>query len=79
MGRDRGRVSRSLPLETEERLADFTDLVATAVANAQAREHVRALADEQAALRRVATGVAQGAPPAQVFAAVSAEVARLPG
>ena len=68
---------RSLPQETGARLADFTDLVATAVANTQAREQLRALADEQAALRRVATRVAQGAPPAEVFAAVSAEVVRL--
>src|SRR6266699_6865038 len=35
------------------------------------------LAEEQAALRRVATLVAAGAPPAEVFEAVSAEVAAL--
>src|SRR4029077_3438037 len=68
---------RSLPQETAARLADFTELVATAVANTQAREQLRSLADEQAALRRVATRVAQGAPPAEVFAAVSAEGVRL--
>ena len=34
------------------------------------------LADEQAALRRVATLVARGASPAEVFAAVSDELAR---
>ena len=50
-----------LPPDTEERLERFTDLVATAVANAQAREQMTALADEQAALRRVATLVASGA------------------
>src|SRR6266850_3334182 len=37
------------------------------------------LAEEHAALRRVATLVAQGAPPAAVFEAVSAEVGRLIG
>jgi GAF domain-containing protein len=35
------------------------------------------LADEQAALRRVATLVARATPPAQVFAAVAEEVGRL--
>ena len=64
-------------LGTEERLAGFTELVATAIANSQARGELSALADEQAALRRVATLVAEGAPPDTVFAAVSAEGARL--
>jgi signal transduction histidine kinase len=61
----------------ENRLADFTELVATAIANSQAREELTRLAEEQAALRRVATLVAQGARPTEVFEAVSAEVARL--
>ena len=63
----------------EQRLTDFTDLVATAVANTQARNEVTALAEEQAALRRVATMVAQGGPAAEIFCAVSEEVARLFG
>ena len=63
-----------LPADTEARLADFTELVATAVANAQARLELRGFAAEQAALRRVATLVARGAPPEQVFAAVTTEV-----
>ena len=66
-----------LPPNTEERLADFTDLVATALANAEAREELRRVADEQAALRRVATLVAHGAPSAAVFEAVTEEVGRL--
>src|SRR5438067_574669 len=37
----------------------------------------RALAEEQAALRRVATLVARGVPPEEVFAAVTEEVGRL--
>jgi GAF domain-containing protein len=61
----------------EDRLADFTELVATAIANSQAREELTRLAEEQAALRRVATLVAQGARPAEVFEVVSAEVGRL--
>jgi GAF domain-containing protein len=68
---------RGLPLDAEERLSQFTELVATAIANSQAREEVGRLAGDQAALRRVATRVAEGAAPAEVFAAVSAEVARL--
>lgn len=64
-----------LPHGTEERLAAFTELVATAIANAQARVELRTLADEQAALRRVATLVARGAPPPAVFAAVAEEAA----
>ena len=58
------------PADTEARLAGFTELVATAVANAQARVEVRGFAEEQAAQRRVATFVAQGGPPEEVFAAV---------
>jgi signal transduction histidine kinase len=68
---------RSLPLDTEARLAEFTGLVATAIANAGSREELTRLADEQAALRRLATLVARGAPPADVFQAVIAEVGRL--
>ena len=66
-----------LPDGLEERLAEFTELVATAIANSEAHEELTRLAEEQAALRRVATLVAAGAPPAEVFEAVSAEVAAL--
>lgn len=48
----------------------------TARARRLARESAR-LSEEQSALRRVATLVARGAPPAEVFEAVSAEVGRL--
>ena len=65
------------PPGTEERLAGFTELVGTAIANAQAREELRTIANEQAALRRVAVLVAAGAPPADVFAAVADEIGRL--
>jgi signal transduction histidine kinase len=66
-----------LPPNTEARLADFTELVGTAIANAEAREELRRVADEQAALRRVATLVAQGTPSDAVFDAVTEEVGRL--
>jgi PAS domain S-box-containing protein len=41
------------------------------------RDELRVLAQEQAALRRVATLVARGAPPDELFAAVAGEVGRL--
>src|SRR6476620_7730887 len=68
-----------LPDDLEDRLAEFTELVATAIANGEAHDALTRLAEEQAALRRVATLVAAGAPPADVFEAVSAEVAGLMG
>ena len=48
-----------LPDHLEDRLAEFTELVATAIANSEAHEQLARLADEQAALRRVATLVAR--------------------
>jgi GAF domain-containing protein len=66
-----------LPPDTEARLADFTELVATAIANAESRAGLTRLAAEQAALRRVATLVAQGVPPEELFAAVTEEVEQL--
>jgi GAF domain-containing protein len=66
-----------LPTDTEARLAGFTELVATAIANAESRAGLTRLADEQAALRRVATLVAQGAPAETVFGAVTREVGQL--
>jgi signal transduction histidine kinase len=66
-----------LPADTEARLASFTELVATAIANTQSRASLARLAEEQAALRRVATLVAAGAPPEEAFAAVAEEAGRL--
>ena len=73
-----------LPPDTEQRMMQFTDLVATAVANAQNRGSLEASRDElarllaeQAALRRVATLVARGIDPAEIFLAVAEEVRRL--
>jgi PAS domain S-box-containing protein len=67
------------PAGSEKRLAEFTDLVATAVGNAQARAEVERLADEQAALRRVATLVARGTEPVTVFRVVCDEAQALLG
>jgi signal transduction histidine kinase len=68
-----------LPEGTEGRLADFTELLATAIENAESRETLERVAAEQAALRRVATLVAQGVQPGEIFSAVSEEVGQLFG
>ena len=65
--------------DTERRVMEFTELVATAIANSEARAEVQRLADEQAGLRRVATLVAAGAAPTDVFEAVVDEVGGLLG
>ncbi|HEU5213216.1 MAG TPA: GAF domain-containing protein [Gaiellaceae bacterium] len=68
-----------MPPDTEARLASFTELVATAIANAESQSALERLADEQAALRRVATLVARDAPSTEVFEAVATEVGKLLG
>jgi signal transduction histidine kinase len=73
------RSAASLQAGTEARIADFTDLVGTAVANAQSRIELQRLAEEQAALRRVAMLVAHESAPVDVFAAVAEEAGRLIG
>ena len=72
-----------MPPDTEARIGDFADLVATAIANAATRSELQAsqdklrmLAEQQAALRRVATLVARGTSPSEVFAAVAEAMAR---
>jgi signal transduction histidine kinase len=72
-------LEQPLPPDTEARLASFTELVATAIANAESRASLARLAEEQAALRRVATLVARGVPSEEVFAAVTAEAGQLLG
>src|SRR5262249_51342871 len=67
----------TLPPTTEERLEKVTELAATAIANADSREKIEALAAEQTALRRVATLVARRVPPEEIFGAVAGEVAQL--
>jgi signal transduction histidine kinase len=74
---------KPMPPDTEARIGDFADLLATAIANAAnrtdlkaSRDDLAALAEQQAALRRVATLVARGTPPSEVFSAVACEMAR---
>ena len=68
-----------LPAGTETGLAGFTELAATAIANAEARTELRRFAEEQAALRRVATLVASAASSATVLVAVTEEAGQLLG
>ncbi|MDQ1380763.1 MAG: hypothetical protein QOJ71_1482, partial [Actinomycetota bacterium] len=69
--------NQPLPADTEVRLANFTDLLAAAIANAESRAGLARLAQEQAALRRVATLVARGVAPEAVFEAVTEEIGSL--
>jgi signal transduction histidine kinase len=68
-----------VPADLDERLAEFTELIATAISNAQSQEALTRLADEQAALRRVATLVATGVHPAELLAAIAREAGELLG
>ena len=70
------RAGEILPVDCEPRLEEFTQLMALAIANVQAREELQDLAESQGALRRVATLVAQGAEPKEVFTAVAVEASR---
>ncbi|HEY0813132.1 MAG TPA: GAF domain-containing protein [Pseudonocardia sp.] len=74
-------VSREQPLPRgiEDHLLRFADRVGTAISAVDARLRLRALADEQAALRLVAELVARGAAPEEVFVAVTNEVSALLG
>jgi signal transduction histidine kinase len=64
-----------LPADLEDRLRDFAELVSISISRAEAYDDLRRLAEEQAALRRVATRVAEGAPPNEIFDAVADEIA----
>ncbi|HUA04162.1 MAG TPA: GAF domain-containing protein [Solirubrobacteraceae bacterium] len=68
---------RSLPTGTEDRVAQFAELVSTAISNIESRAQVEQLAAEQAALRRVAELVARQAPADEVFGLVTEELNRL--
>jgi PAS domain S-box-containing protein len=72
------------PPEVESRMARFTELVTMAINNADGRvrlrashERLAAYADEEAALRRVATAVAAGASTTAVFDTVTVELRTL--
>jgi hypothetical protein len=67
--------SEPLPVDLDARLEEFAELVAIGISRAQAYDDLRQLAEEQAALRRVATRVAEGAPPNEIVDAVVREIA----
>ena len=69
--------AEALPPGSEARVAQFAELVSTAISNIESRERVERLAAEQAALRRVAELVARQAPPEEVFGLVTEELNRL--
>lgn len=66
-----------LPPAIEDHLTNFAELAGTAISAAHARRELRVLADEQAALRRVAELVARGAALDEIFGAVATEASRL--
>ena len=66
-----------LPADAGDRLVGFTELVTTTLIDAETRNSLRRLADEQAALRRVATLAARESSPVEVFEAVAEEAARV--
>jgi GAF domain-containing protein len=68
---------RLLSKDADSRLVAFTELVAMAISNASSREQLALLAREQEALRRVATLVARGVSPQQLFRTVCEEVGLL--
>jgi signal transduction histidine kinase len=68
---------RAPPAGTEACVACFTDLLAAAISNADSRAGITRLANEQTALRRVATLVAHKAPAEEVFAAVTEDAGQL--
>jgi PAS domain S-box-containing protein len=67
----------ALPPGSEHRVAQFAELISTAISNVESRRRVEELAAEQEALRRVAELVARQVPPEEVFAFVTEELSRL--
>ena len=66
-----------LPAVTEERLEKFARLISAVLTNVQSQDRLSELAEEQAALRRVAELAAQDAPVEQVLQAVAVEASGL--
>jgi GAF domain-containing protein len=63
------------PAGAEQRVAQFAELVSTAISNIESRARVERLAAEQSALRRVATSVARTPASEQLFSTVAREIA----
>jgi signal transduction histidine kinase len=73
----RTELGEPFPHGDEERLRDFSALIAQAIVNAEARSETAALVAEQSSLRRIATLVAAGRPEAVVLDAVTAQAGML--
>ena len=70
---------RTFSADVEARIAQFTNLVAVALANAEAHEQLSTLAEEQAALSRVAVAVATEEQRDRLFNIATEEIGRLFG
>ena len=70
-------LAEPLPAGTEDRLNHFAQLVSAVLTNAQSQDRLRALVEEQAALRRVAELAAQDASAERVLEAVAVEASGL--
>jgi len=68
-----------LPGGCEQRVAQFAELVSTAISNLESQAKVERLAAEQSALRRVATLVAREYSPDELFATLAEELGVLLG
>ncbi|WP_217913284.1 diguanylate cyclase [Miltoncostaea marina] len=68
-----------LPEDAEDRIGRFAELVGIAVVGADQRRALVEQAAEHRAVGRVATAIAEGAPPDRVFRLVCAEAAALAG
>ena len=64
----------ALPPDSENRVAEFAELVSTAISNLESRAQVERLAAEQSSLRRVATLVAREHSPDDLFSMLAKEV-----
>jgi signal transduction histidine kinase len=71
------RSEDAFPADTESQIAQFTELVATAIGNAASGAEVTRLLDQQDTLRRVATSVARGVPPTDILGSVAGEIGRV--
>jgi signal transduction histidine kinase/ketosteroid isomerase-like protein len=69
----------ALPAGSEDRIAEFAELVSTAISNIESRAALQRLAAEQSGLRRVAELVARQAPAEELFALITQELSRVLG
>jgi GAF domain-containing protein len=72
-----GNTRERFPADTERRMAGFTDLIGTAIVNAESRAEITRLLEVQASLRQVATLVAREVPPEEIIPTVAEEIGRL--